>query len=94
MTDQPTGWNGRGGTTAWRRFRAARLDDNERRNGGKCQLALPGCTGHATQIHHAKPWTGRPEDIPIEDAIPSCGPCNKRAGWTPQPTDPQPRPWT
>jgi 5-methylcytosine-specific restriction endonuclease McrA len=91
---EPTGWNGRGSTSAWRRFRNAILESNVIHNGGRCQLELPGCTGQATQVHHAQPWTGRPENIDPKDATPACKQCNTRAGWTPDTTDPQPRPWT
>lgn len=90
-----TGWDGRGSTQAWRRFRALVLEANQRNNDGRCQLHLPGCTGLADQVHHPNPWEGRPEDIDPADAVPSCGPCNNHAGWTPQtPTDPEPKPWT
>lgn len=88
------GWNGGGGNSGWRRLRKNILDNNQRDNNGRCQLELPGCTGTATQVHHTQPWTGRPEDVDPATLMATCGPCNRRAGWTPTNTDPEPRPWT
>lgn len=78
-------WAG-GSTRQWRRVRAAVLA----RDGGRCQLQLPGvCTTRADCVHHTlgKAVTG---DDPAH-LVASCTPCNLRVG-DPRSTDPAPRP--
>jgi hypothetical protein len=85
-----SGWDGRGSTRAWRRFRERILE----RDNHQCQLRFDGCLDTATEPHHTQPWTGRPEDVDPNTVIATCASCNKHAGWTPTNTDPEPRPWT
>ena len=41
-------WTAAGSTRAWRKTRELVLQ----RDGHRCQLRHPGCTGHATEVHH------------------------------------------
>lgn len=80
----------KGSTTAHRRARAQVLADNTRRNGGKCQLAIPGvCTGKATTAHHTLGY-GVTGDDP-RYMVAACAACNGHVG-DPRRHDPQPRP--
>lgn len=77
-----------GSSKAWRRLRSRVL----LRDRGLCQLRLDGCLIYATQVHHTQPWTGRPEQTPIDQLVAACAPCNRAAG---EPTaDPKPTPRT
>lgn len=78
-------WSG-GSTRAWRRVRALVL----LRDGYRCRLALPGCTGEATDAHHTlgRAVTG---DDP-RWVVAACHRCNLKMG-EPVP-DPAPRPLT
>jgi hypothetical protein len=44
-TNELSGWE-------WNRRRQGKLDDNQRDNDGRCEVALPGCLGVATEVHH------------------------------------------
>lgn len=82
-----TSWAG-GSTRSHRRARAAVLA----RDGGRCQLNIPGiCTGTATCAHHVlgKSVTG---DDPAH-MIAACAACNGHVG-DPRAADPAPRPRT
>lgn len=70
-------WAG-GSTTRYRRMRAWCLAENQRTNGGRCTLALPGvCTGVATQAHHPN-GKANGDDPRLLMAV--CGECNRRVG--------------
>lgn len=80
-------WAG-GSTRSHRRSRAYVLG----RDGGRCQLAIPGiCTGAATCAHHTlgKSVTG---DDPAH-MVAACEACNGHVG-DPRGDDPAPRPRT
>ncbi|WP_410669143.1 hypothetical protein [Amycolatopsis sp. cmx-4-68] len=79
----------KGSTRAWRRIRAAVLEENRRTNGGRCAVGVPGvCTGgQATCVHHTQ---GR--DVTGDDPrylVASCRACNLHIG---QPSKRSPRP--
>lgn len=82
------GWTG-GSTRAWRRVRALALA----RDNYRCRLRLDGCTTIATTVHHLVPWTGRPEDVPVDQLAGACAHCNGVTG-DPGRHDPDPRPRT
>jgi hypothetical protein len=68
----------KGSTSRWRRLRAWVLAENERLNGGACQIALPGvCTGVATQVHHV---AGKAHGDDPRLLLACCGPCNGHVG--------------
>lgn len=81
------GWR-KGSTARWRRIRAQVLAENQRVNGGRCQLQLRGCTGQATQVHHTRGRAATGDNPHYLQAV--CQHCNLKAG-DPQQTDPQPR---
>ena len=80
----------KGSTTRWRKTRAAILAENQRTNGGRCMVALPGvCTGQAQCVHHTlgRAITG---DDP-RYLVASCTACNLKIG-EPSTQSPRPRP--
>ena len=69
-------------TVHWRRVRPRIL----LRDGGRCQLRLPGCSSIATEVHHVvAPPVGHPFAVDNLRAV--CKPCNiaernaRRARW-------------
>lgn len=78
-------WAG-GSTRAWRTRRARVLS----RDGYRCRVQLPGCTGAATQVHHV---LGKGVSEHESDLVASCAPCNYAIG-DPKPNDAAPRPTT
>jgi 5-methylcytosine-specific restriction endonuclease McrA len=68
----------KGSTTQWRKLRAAVLTENQRTNGGRCVLALPGvCTGVADQVHHV---AGKAAGDDRRLLVACCAACNRRVG--------------
>ena len=83
----PRGWEGQGGSTrAWLRRKAEVI----KRDGGRCQLKLEGCTRIAVTAHHVvgKSITG---DDP-RYLVAACKACNLKVG-DPTKADPEPRGW-
>jgi 5-methylcytosine-specific restriction endonuclease McrA len=80
----PGGWQG--STRAyrlpgnWKRLRASILD----RDGGVCQIRLPGCTGLATEVDHIRPG----DDHSESNLRAACQSCNQRANIATRPRPP------
>jgi 5-methylcytosine-specific restriction enzyme A len=76
-------WTGRSGprtassavttTAAWRRVRAVVLA----RDGGACQLRLPGCAGVATQADKVRPVAQGGDPFDLGNLVSCCVPCHK-----------------
>jgi 5-methylcytosine-specific restriction endonuclease McrA len=64
----------KGSTRAWRRVRAAVLA----RDHHTCQLRLPGCTGHATHVHHTRGRATTGDDPTY--LVAACAHCNLALG--------------
>lgn len=77
-------WAG-GSTWAWRKTRAKVLA----RDGYRCQLGLPGCTGKATEVHHKQGREATGDDP--EHLVAACQNCNLKVG-DPRRHDPKPDP--
>lgn len=79
-------WEGKGSTRRWRALRLFVLS----RDGGVCQLQLPGrCLGDADQVHHLEAFHGTPGTENPSDLVAACGPCNRHVG-DPRRADPAP----
>lgn len=75
------GWKG-GSTRAWRRTRAAVLEQNLFDTGGRCTLQIPTiCTGRANTAHHTKGREITGDDP--EYIIATCTDCNLHIGHPP-----------
>lgn len=77
-------WEG-GSSRSWRKVRQHVFATK----GTVCLLALPGCTYHATEVHHTSP-----RELVGDDPrylIPTCHPCNMCVG-PPERHDPPPAP--
>ena len=80
------GWKN-GSTRAWRKTRAYVL----KRDGGKCQVGLDGCTYIATCVHHTHGRATTGDDPKY--LVASCQHCNQAIG-DPSAADPAPTPRT
>jgi hypothetical protein len=60
------------GRMHWRRLRRLRII----RAGGRCELRLPGCTGHATHVHLDPSLAGNHDQATIHDVRAYCAPCS------------------
>jgi 5-methylcytosine-specific restriction endonuclease McrA len=49
------------------------------RDGYRCLLLLPGCTGDATEVDHLVPWTPGTPSLDSQ-LVSACRSCNSRAG--------------
>jgi 5-methylcytosine-specific restriction endonuclease McrA len=75
------GWEG-GSTRRWRKTRALVLV----RDGYRCQLRLPGCTTHATHVHHV---AGKQFGDDPALLVASCQHCNLVTGDPTKLSDPK-----
>jgi hypothetical protein len=72
------GWEG-GSTRQWRKTRQRVLV----RDGHRCQLRLPGCTGRAEHVHHVN---GKAAGDGLRNLLAACAHCNLSLG---DPTKPK-----
>lgn len=70
MADHPYG------SPAWRAVRPVVLQ----RDGHRCQLQLPGCTGRATHVDHIIPWSEGGAWFDPTNLRAACEHCNTRRG--------------
>lgn len=73
---------------AWKQIRPEILN----RDGHRCRIQGPGCTGHATHVDHIIPWQAGGswfDPNNLRAACPHCNSSRARRTTTPQQTQPQ-----